>query len=277
MKTHTGQTDNAHQITLSSSIEQVQWAQLRAAPGGAVGLEIFTRFVGNGATLQIKLTDHQGKTHGTFKNKIYNNHLSAEVQVPPKAKDALYAEVKFPKHGLKQKSPALLLTPPVEIKNAQWSKDEARRGDILTLSADVKGVLDGTEAQIQIFEHDADGAHDPITRFSTLVEKKRVEAEWEYEYHEDTDDIPTEAEVEKGYQSPEYFFRVEVEGVAEDSKLLTFKDWIEITLRTYTGSEQYVLHLPDGSTRKGTFDKEGTALEEDVPPGPCMIEVKETA
>jgi len=271
------ETDQIHTVELPSSIEQVQWAQLRAAPGGTVGLDIFTRFVGNGATLQIKLTDHQGKTHGTFKNEIHNNHLSAKVQIPPKARDALYAEVKFPKHGLKQKSPALLLTPPVEVNNAQWSKDEARRGDILTLSADVKGVPDGTEAQVEIFEHDADGAHDPITRFSTLVEKKRVEAEWEYEYHEDTDDIPTEAEVEKGYQSPEYFFRVEVEGVAEDSKLLTFKDWIEITLRTYTGSEQYVLHLPDGSTRKGTFDKEGTALEEDVPPGPCMIEVKETA
>ena len=101
MAEHKGQTDKTHQITLPSSIEQVQWAKLRAAPGGAVGLDVFTRFVGNGAKLQIKLTDHKGRTHGTFKNEIHNNHLSAEVQIPPKARDALYAEAKFPKHGLK--------------------------------------------------------------------------------------------------------------------------------------------------------------------------------
>jgi len=275
-KKHTGQTNERHQITLPSSIERVQWAKLRSAPGGTVGLEIYTRFVGNGATLQIKLTDHQGKTHGAYKNQIHNNHLSAEIQVPSKAREALYAEVKFPKHGLKQKSPALLLTPPVEVKNAQWSQSEARRGDVLTLSADVKGVPDGTEAQIQIFEQDADGAHDPITRFSTLVEKKRVEAEWEYEYHEDTDDIPTDEEAEKGYTPPEYFFRVEVEGVTVKSGLLAFKDWMAIRLSDSFGhptpGAKYTLHLPDGTQRKGKLDRNGVAEEKDLPPGKIRIE-----
>lgn len=276
---HKGQTNEITEVTLPSAIDRVAWTRLRAAPGGTVGLDIFTRFVGNGATLQIKLTDHQGRTHGTFKNEIYNNHLSAEVQVPPKARDALYAEVKFPKHGLKQKSPALLLTPPVEIKNAQWSKDEARRGDILTLSAHVKGVPDGTEAQIRIFEHDADGAHDPITRFSTLVEKKRVEVEWEYEYHEDTDDIPTEEEAEKGYNPPEYFFRVEVEGMTADSELLTFKDELVIQVKDLAGrpiqSKKYVVHLADGARRKGMLDETGHVTEKNVPPGKVRLELED--
>jgi hypothetical protein len=276
---HSGQTDQTHKITLPTSIERVQWAKLRSAPGGAVGLDIYTRFIGNGATLQIKITDHRGKTHGAYKNQIHNNHLSAEIQVPPKAREALYAEVKFPKHGLKQKSPALLLTPPVEVKNAQWSQSEARRGDILTLSADVKGVPDGTEAQIQIFEHDADGAHDPITRFSSLVEKKRVEAEWEYEYHEDTDDIPSEDEAEKGYQPPEYFFRVEVEGVTADSELLTFKDELVIQVKDLAGrpiqSKKYVVHLADGARRKGMLDETGHVTEKNVPPGKVRLELED--
>jgi len=276
MATHRGNTDETHQIRLASSIERVQWTRLRAAPGAAVGLEIYTRYVGNGATMQIKLTDHRGTTHGTFKGQIHNNHLSTEIRVPPKAKKALYAEVDFPKHGLKQKSPALLLTAPVEIENAQWSQDEARRGDVLTLSADIKGVPDGTEARIQIFEHDEDDAHDPVTKFSALIEQQKVEAEWAYAYHEDTDDIPTEEEAEKGYQPPEYFFRVDVEGVTADSDLLTFKDWIEIELKDREGQpipeERYVVDLPDGSQEKGTLDQQGKAKIDDVPPGRVKVE-----
>jgi len=279
MAEHKGQTDKTHQVTLSSAIEQVQWADLRAAPGGTVGLAIGTRYVGNGSTLQIKLTDHQGTTHGTFENDIHNNHLSAEVQVPPKAKDALYAEAKFPDHGLKQKSPALLLTPPVEVKNAEWSQDEARRGDVLTLSADVEGVPDGTEAEVTIFDHDEESAHDLITQLSTLVEDQQVEVEWEYEYHEDTDSIPTDEEAEKGYKPPEYFFRVEVEGVEAESDLLIYKSWIEIVLEGNSGQpvpgKQYIVHLPDGSQRSGTLNQDGWAREEDVSPGPIQIEFPE--
>jgi hypothetical protein len=279
MAEHKGQTDETHQIKLPSTIERVQWATLRAAPGGTVGLEIATRYVGNGSTLQIKLTDHQGTTHGTFENEIHNNHLSAEVQVPPKAKDALYAEVKLPDHGLKQKSPALLLTAPVKIKNAEWSKDEARRGDVLTLSADVKGVPDGTEATVEIFEHDEESAHDLITQLSTPVEDQQVEMEWEYEYHEDTDSIPTDEEAEKGYKPPEYFFQVEVEGVEAESELLTFKDWIEVSLVDEEGQpvpgESYVLHMPDGSKREGELDSDSRVTEKDVPPGRCIARFPE--
>jgi hypothetical protein len=272
MQMHSGETDQTHQIKLPSAIERVQWADLRAAPGGTVGLEVSTRYVGNGSTLQIKLTDHQGTTHGTFKNQIHNNHLSAEVQVPPKAKDALYAEVKLPKHGLMQKSPALLLTGPVNITNAEWSKDEARRGDVLTLSADVKGVPDGTEARVQIFEHDEESAHDPVTELSALVEKKKVEVEWEYEYHEDTDRIPTEEEAAKGYRPPEYFFRVEVEGVEAKSGLLTFKDQLSLQLidaveQVAYALQDYLINLPDGTEETGTLDEKGRLQMDKALPG----------
>jgi len=276
MSLHKGGVDETHQVKLPSSIERVQWADRRAAPGGTVGLEIGTRYVGNGSALQIKLTDHQGTTHGTFENEIHNNHLSAEVQVPSEAEDALYAEVKFSDHGLKQKSPALLLTSPVKIKNAEWSKDEARRGDVLTLSADVKGVPDGTEATVEIFEHDEESAHDLITQLSTLVEDQQVEVEWEYEYYEDTDSIPTEEEAEKGYQPPEYFFRVEVEGVTAESGLLAFNDQIEFVLadrfeRPRKDVEEVTFKLPDGSEVTEEPDQDGRVVLDDVPPGPVQV------
>lgn len=234
-----------------------------------------TQYVGNGAELEIKLTDHKGKSHGTFKDKLIANRLSASIQVPSDAKDALFADVKLPKHGLSQKSPALLLLPAVEIKNVKWDKEEARRGDILKLSADVEGVPDGMEAEITIWEHDADGAHDLVTKLPVLVDGGQVETEWEFEYLEDTDDIPTEEEAERGYAWPEYFFNVTIGGVTERSNILPFQDWVNIRLLDMDGqpipNQEYLLILADGSERRGHLDDMGEARLDDLPPGGCRI------
>jgi hypothetical protein len=148
----------------------------------------------------------------------------------------------------------------------------------LKLTADVEGVQGGIEGEIEIWDHDSDGAHDFITKFPVFVKKKKVEAEWEYEYHEDTDEIPTEEELKKygnKYNPPEYFFRVKVGELAADSGLLEFKDWIKIKLLKRNGepyaNEHYILTPPDGSTKEGDLDKSGQARSEDLPPGPCRI------
>jgi len=177
------------------------------------------------------------------------------------------------------KSNPLIILPKIEITNAKWDKKEARRGDILKLSANIKGVPDGTEAEIEIWEHDADEAHDLITKFQVIVKDSKVESEWEYEYHEDTDDIPTEEESEKGYNPPEYFFRVRVGEVSADSELLTFKDWIEIRLIDGFGDPvseaEFIVRLADGSEVQGKLDDKGYALVEDIPPGAYWVQFPE--
>jgi len=275
-QSYKGNTNEVKEVKLASAIQTVAWTCPVAAPGAEVSLEIFTSYVGNGAELEVKLSEHSGKKHGTLKGIVAGNRYRAAVTVPEKAQDALYADVKLSKHGLKQKSPPLLLVPPVQIKNLKWSAKEARRGDVLTLTADIEGAPVGTDAKIGIWEHDDDGAHDPITDLSAPIKSGKVKIDWEYEYHEDTDDIPTTEEAEKGYNPPEYFFRVEALGVTADSDLLKFKDWIEIELKDQFGApipeENYTLRLPDGSERKGKLDKEGKATEKDVPPGKATFE-----
>ena len=233
--------------------------------------------MGNNSETKIELTDKSGKTIETLTGKIIANHYWKQITVPEKAKDELYAEVKLPKHGLSKKSNCLYVYPPIQIKNLKWDKKEARRGDILKLTADVLNVYEGTEAEIQIWEHDSDGAHDFITKFPAVVKNKKIEADWEYEYLEDTDDRPTKEESEKGYNPPEYFFRVVVAGVAADSGLLPFKDWVEIQINDRLGNpmknENYVLHLPDGSEKKGKLDENGYAKVEDIPPGKFTIDL----
>ena len=275
---HRQQTDQIKKIQLPSSLERVAWTKRTASADALVGFEILTSFVGNGSQIEIELSDHTGKRFGKYKERICGNRFWAQIKIPSEAKEALYADVKLPKHGLQMKSGPLIVLPAVDITNAKWDKKEARRGDILKLTADVKGIPDGTEGLIEIWEHDADGAHDLITKFPVTVKGKKVEAEWEYEYHEDTDEIATEEELKKygnKYNPPEYFFRVKVAETSADSGLLEFKDWIEISLVDRKGKpiggESYVLVLPDGQQKQGKLDAKGFARLENLPPGRCEV------
>jgi len=271
-----GQTDNIKEIELDSTLEQVQWTRPSAVPQAIVGLDIYTRFIGNGAEMNIELTDQSGKNFGVLKEKILGNRFRTDIKIPEKARDVLYAEVKLPKHGLSKKSPPLVIKPPVKIKNVRWDKDVVHRGEVVKLSADIEGVQDGTEVEVSIWEHDEDGAHSHITEFTTTVENGRVEIEWEYDYFENTEEIPRDEEVEGGYHAPEYFFRVEVHGLTAESGVLEFKDSIKIELVNIFGepipNQAYLLYAPDGVQREGELDDEGQAGEEDVPPGPYRVE-----
>jgi uncharacterized surface anchored protein len=164
----------------------------------------------------------------------------------------------------------------IEITNARWDKEEARRGDTLVLSADVKGARDGTEATIEILEHDADGNHDSIETFPVTVENEKVEMEWKFKYTEDTDEIPTAEESEKGYNPREYFFKVTAKGITAESEILKFRDSIEIRLLDEYGEPvaeaEYTILLADGTEIQGKLDKNGSATIEDVPPGPYKLQ-----
>lgn len=161
------------------------------------------------------------------------------------------------------------------VTNAQWSTNEAQVGDVVTLTAETEGYEDGTKAIFKIWERDVNGADDFIAEIETTVDGGKVEAEWAYEYHEDTDEI-SESDIEKGYSLPEYYFVVQAEEGKARSDLLRFKDWIEIDLKDPMGNpmpdQQYVLRLRHGSIKKGTLNANGFARIEDVPPGKFSVE-----
>lgn len=270
-------TDAIHKVTLPSAINLAMWDRSVASIGEEVGFQVYTHFVGNYNEVEIEFHNCNGRRLDRITVSTYGNKCSGTFTIPERVNDFIYYDVRIRSLGLRCRSEHLVIVPPRTITNARWSQPEARRGDLLTLSADVDGVSDGTRARIQIYEHDDDGAHDFITELQGLVENSRIEVEWEYEYYEDTDEIPTDWESESGYNPPEYFFRVSIDNISADSDLLTFKDWIEITIEDRTGvpvpNRRYILHLPDGSDRDGTSNNEGVVREEDVPPGPWWIEL----
>jgi hypothetical protein len=62
---------------------------------------------------------------------------------------------------------------------------------------------------------------------------------------------------------------------ADDKKQKPKKTWIEIRLVNDAGDpipdEQYVLHMPDKSTKKGKLDKRGRARLEGIEPGDYLV------
>ncbi len=281
-------TDASHEIQLDSSLQQGTWVGGRAAIGYPAGLIVRTSFVGEGATIEITAKVEGGSSFATTSGVVRGNVYVGEVEIPDSVEegDLVYFEISLPQNGITGESnriPAVL--PPI-LEEMSWGQEAARRGDVLTLSARIRNVPNRTDVEVRIYEHDRDGVHDLITEIESQVIDGRVEVRWEYEYHEDTDELPTDEEMQEygeEYNPPEYFFTILVDGfelgLEQESGLLVFQDFLDLEMIDGNGEplagRDYTLHLPDGSTRDGTLDDEGRAREEDIPPGRTTVEVPE--
>ncbi len=281
---YTKATDTAHKVKLESELLYAGWKSGVAYIGLTAAFEVKTAFVGNGAPIEVVGKTKDGKKLGKVKGVVNGNSFAGALEIPDNVKegDWAYFEVDLAKCGLKGKADPVPVAPPIVVANMKWSAKEARRGDVVTLSADARGVRDGTDVTLTIYEYDKDRVHDKVVELAAAARDQKISLDWKYEYFEDADEIPTDEELKKygkSYNPPEYFFAVTVEGnefgKKQESGLLLFKDWLEVKLLDRDGSpmanEHYVLTLPDGATREGDLDADGRAKLEELPPGPCRV------
>lgn len=269
-----GQTGCVTKASLESKVSRVQLEKRFVSEGTKMGVKVLTSMAGNGAELELVLTDINGQRCGKVVGKVYGNQFVADISIPKSAEEVIYVKANLNK-GDSKESEALFVVTPVKISNAKWDKQDARRGDILKTFVELRDVPESGRADISIWNFDGEGENDLIASFPVRVKDQRITYEWEFDYHEDTDAIPTEEDSERGYNPPEYFFRVEVQGVVAESPCLVFKDWIEIEIKTPTGEviadREFIAIFPNGEEKKGKTDDEGRARLEDVPPGPYSI------
>ena len=282
--------DQEHEVKLDSHLISVSWRSGLAYAGYKAGFEVRTVFVGNGAKIKVTGKSEKGKKLGKVKGKINNNVFIGEFDIPEKIDldDELSFEAELSQNSLTGESSKIPVFPAPKIKSIKWSADEARRGETLTLSAELEDVNDNIEIKLVIYEYDADGAHDKITELTGTVKDSKIEENWDYEYHEDTDELPTKEEVERyggSYNPPEYFFTIKVGDFElgkenQDSGLLKFKDYLELRMfdndGTPVGGVKYKVYLPDGKDRSDQLDDEGYAREEGIPPGQCRVEFEDS-
>jgi hypothetical protein len=157
-----------------------------------------------------------------------------------------------------------------KIANLKWDKPKLSRGEEVNITAEVKGIDEGTKATIEIYSQNPD---EPklIESIKSTVKDKKVQAIWTFNFEGSTSDLPIEGEARLSYKNPSYFFRVIVKDKQADSEPIEFKDTIIIRLRNEDGdpiaNAGYVVLLADGSERKGKLDDKGFAQIGDVPPG----------
>jgi len=244
--------------------------------------------VGGGAPIEIVARTEGGADGGELEDKILFNQYRGTIELKDDlpAGALIYFEVKLPESGnATGKSNSVPVMLPPKITKLKWNVPEARRGDVLTLSASIRDVPLRTPCSIDIFEYDEDGAHDLITTLAGEVLEDKLTVHWLYEYTEDTDEIPGTGDLDpygKEYCHPEYFFVVDIYGFrageAQESGILRFKDFVEFRfegLPSEAKDYEVVLTLPDGAEQTADFDENGYARFEDVAAGQCEVELRQ--
>jgi uncharacterized Zn-binding protein involved in type VI secretion len=160
------------------------------------------------------------------------------------------------------------------ITRIEWDSTEAEVGDKVKLKVETVGIESGEIATFVIYMKDANFADVPVKTIETKVESDKIEAEWEFEIDEELLGIQ-DKRADQGYSMPFFYFYVNVVGLQQRSGLLRYKDWVELEIKDDmdkpAAEAAYVLHLPNGSTRTGTLDKDGYAKEENLPPGRVWV------
>lgn len=280
-------TDQKHQIKLDSAVMAANWVRNRVVAGGCAEVEVQTAFVGGGAPIVLTARTEDGKEGGKLEDTIrynrYRGAISLKDDLPQGA--LLYFEVELKgSGGATGRSNSVPVLLPPKISKLAWSQAEVQRGDIVTLSAEVKDVPIHTPCAIDIFEYSEDGAHDKLTTIAGEVLDQKLELHWRYDFGEETAELPTKTDLEpygNEYAHPEYFFVVDIYGFRvgdqQESGRLRFKDYIEFRFDgkpSAAGDYEVVLTLPDGNERTATFDDNGYARFDDVPPGPCRVQMR---
>ncbi len=271
-----GQTGSKHKIELPSSISAVRVKPAAASVGERIEVTVVTHFVGDGAKVKIEAVDADGRKAGQVEGQIVVDAFTGTFEVPESAEGmTLTMEVSLPDYGLSATSGEVRIKARRKLTEARWANTKATLGEIVEMSARAEGFPDGTSGTFTVFEHDPEGVHRRIARVDCLIFGGEMKSLWVVEYPEPLDEIPTSEESDRGYINPEFFFAAEAEGVEATSNRLELRSTIVAYLKDRSGNplpeREYVLTLPDGSTRTGKSDEAGKVVVEDAPPGPWKL------
>ncbi len=135
------------------------------------------------------------------------------------------------------------------------------------------GIEDGTPVEFRIWERGQDMPDKQIAFIeSEEVQGDKAKTSWIYVTPEHTKAPNFGGEP---FSSPDYYFTAAVAGIEKRSQMLGALADIEIVLKDDNGDpvpdEPYVLRLSTGELRKGNLDKDGYAVEKQVPPRGAVV------
>jgi uncharacterized Zn-binding protein involved in type VI secretion len=161
------------------------------------------------------------------------------------------------------------------IYSAKWSKDAAKVGDKIKLTAKTSGIPSGEKATCEVFVRDSNYADQLLETLETTVDNDAIEVEWTFQVDEKYIKIQTDKEKTPRYSAPAFYFIVRSAGVQSRSGLLRIEDFIELKLKDDQGNpmanKKFRLYLSNGEIRDGQLDGSGYAKVEKIPPGNVRV------
>lgn len=286
MPSYTKPTDTAHKIMLESHLIYALWTYNRAHAGQEAEFEVKTSLVGNGAKIKITCKTENGKNLEKTEGVVYNNYYVGKILIPEKVKpdEMIFFEAELPKHGLQEESNSIPVRPPIKVTKIQWDRKEVKRQDVVTMTCQFQsGVEDDDGAVVLIYEHNPNSCDIKVVSIPTTIKDNKIEMKWEFDYQDDTAQIPTDGEMkpyQKNYAHPQFYFMVVIDGVRigekMESGLLKFKDEITIAVvdenNIPVADREFVITYADGSEGKGKSDDTGQASVQKIAPGGYNID-----
>ncbi|MCG7851853.1 MAG: hypothetical protein MIO92_04970 [Methanosarcinaceae archaeon] len=161
------------------------------------------------------------------------------------------------------------------ITKVVWSTKKAKVGDKVKLKGELAGVKSGTPAEFHIFQKDTSVSDKPYALLEAKTQGDTVEAEWEYQYHEEEGMPEVGRDKIVRYSFPQFYYFLKVAGMQQKSGLMELTDELHIELKDDKGdpipNEEYEVYLSSGEVRKGTLDKSGKAIEKNIPTRQCRV------
>jgi len=159
------------------------------------------------------------------------------------------------------------------VHKAKWSKEIAKIGDKVKLSAETMGYENGKKAIVQIYKRDLKGPDTVVKTLEKEVQNNKIEFELENKFEEESgSQIMCD---KQNYSSAGYYFEVIIDQTKSRSDLLFNEDFIEIELKDDQGNpkanEEFILYLPNGKIEKGKLDANGYKKVEKIPAGKYSV------
>lgn len=289
---YTKPSDQQHRIQVQSNIIYCMWMCNKAWSGADAPFEVKTSLVGEGAEIKIRLMNDSGKTLDKKSDKIFANRYRGSIPIPSKVgaygdTPLLYLEIELPKHNLDVESDRVPAGPIIQARSMQWSRKDAKQGDVVKMQAQFIDLPDKTQAEVTIYEYDPDNNHDPVITIPTEINGNKMEVAWEFKYGRDVGQIPTQNELKpynRNYRAPEFFFVINIDetkiGVKQESGLLKFSDTYDLKIvdsyNVPVADREMILHLADGTEKNVETDANGVVHLDGVVPGKIFHELKQT-
>lgn len=227
MADHKRKTNKKHDEKLASQLDVMLWRVVTATAGDKVAYEVRTRYVGNGASITLTINDAAGKKVDTIKGKIIGDQFVGQYEIPVDAKEGVWKfSVKVAKLGLTgTSSNELKVAPLLKLTNAKWDTAEAKHGDILKMTCDVKNANAGDPVEIEVLQSDARGAHVPLVKLLTVVKDNKAELSWELRpaLKHVANDTGSKSKLDYADLEQEYFFKMRIGAVEAKSANVKLK------------------------------------------------------